>query len=235
MPLAQVNAPEQQVVLITGAKGGLGAPVTQAFLAAGASVAGVSRSISGKDFDHPNFAAFPAELSAEAPVRAMVDQVVARFQRIDVLVHLVGGFAGGARMDETKSDTFDQMFELNVKAAFFVMGAVLSQMRRQNSGRILTISGRAGVEPAAGIGVYSASKAALISLTQTVALENADRGITANVVLPGTMDTPANRAAMPDADRSKWVSPEQVAGLLVYLASNRAADINGAAIPIYGR
>lgn len=224
-----------KVVLITGAKGGLGTWVTHAFLSAGASVAGVSRAISDKDFDDPNFAAFPAELVTEQAARAVVDQVVARFQRIDALVHLVGGFAGGTRIEETKSGTFDQMFDLNVRSAFHVMSAVLPHMRRQRSGRILAISGRAGVEPTAGIGVYSASKAALISLTQTVALENSDQGISANVILPGTMDTPANRAAMPGADASKWVRPEQVASLLVYLASDDSADINGAAIPVYGR
>jgi NAD(P)-dependent dehydrogenase (short-subunit alcohol dehydrogenase family) len=223
-----------EVVLITGAKGGLGTHVTSAFLAAGASVAGVSRSISPHDFDHPNFAAFPAELSSDQAALAMVEQVLARFQRIDALVHLVGGFAGGTRIEETKSRTFDQMFDLNVKSAFYVIGAVLPHMRARGSGRILTISGRAGVEPAFGIGVYSASKAALISLTRTVALENAGHGISANSILPGTMDTPANRAAMRAADTSKWVRPQQVAALLVYLASDASADINGAAIPIYG-
>lgn len=229
-----MNILNEKTVLITGAKGGLGTHVTHAFLGAGAVVAGVSRSISDKDFDHPNFAAFSAELASDPGARAMVEQVLTRFPRVDVLVHLVGGFAGGSRTEETTTAIFDQMFDLNVKSAFYVMSAVLPHMRQRNSGRILTISGRAGVEPAAGIGVYSASKAALISLTRTVALENADHGISANTILPGTMDTPANRAAMPAADISKWVRPEQVAGLLVYLASESSADVNGAAIPIYG-
>jgi NAD(P)-dependent dehydrogenase (short-subunit alcohol dehydrogenase family) len=107
-------------------------------------------------------------------------------------------------------------------------------MREQKSGRILAIGSRAAVEPSPMAGVYAASKAALVSLIKTVARENSDRGITANVVLPGTMDTPGNRTAMPAADFSKWVQPSQVAKLLVHLASAQASQMNGAVIPIYG-
>jgi NAD(P)-dependent dehydrogenase (short-subunit alcohol dehydrogenase family) len=107
-------------------------------------------------------------------------------------------------------------------------------MRKTRNGRIVAIGSRAALEPGAGVGVYSASKAAMVSLIRTVALENKDAGITANVILPGTMDTPANRKAMPNADVSKWVQPASVASLITWLAGDAGKDVNGAAIAVYG-
>jgi NAD(P)-dependent dehydrogenase (short-subunit alcohol dehydrogenase family) len=230
-----MNPLEGKVTLITGAKGGLGSFVTEAFLAAGAKVAGVSRSIRATDFPHPEFTAMPAELSSGEAARKLAGDMVTRFGRIDALVHVVGDFAGGARVDDTDDPTLQKMLNVNYRAAFFICRAVLPQMRQQGSGRILAVASRQGVEPAPMVGAYSASKAALVSLVRTIALENQDRGISANSVLPGTMDTPRNRAADPKADASQWVQPSQVAALLVHLASDAAAQITGAAIPIYGR
>ena len=223
-----------KVTLITGAKGGLGTFVTQAFLAVEARVAGTSRSIQPSDFPHPEFTAMPAELSNGDACRKLVEDVVARFGRIDALVHLVGDFEGGKSVAETDDAVFEKMVNLNYRAAFFIARAVLSQMRQQGSGRVLAVASRQGVEPMPMVGAYSASKAALVSLVRTIALENKDCGISANTVLPGTMDTPRNRVAMPNADRSQWVQPSQVAALLVYLASEEAAQVTGAAIPIFG-
>ena len=230
-----MNPLEGKVTLITGAKGGLGSFVTEAFLAAGAKVAGVSRSIRATDFPHPEFTAMPAELSSGEAARKLAGDVVTRFGRIDALVHVVGDFAGGARVDDTDDATLEKMLNVNYRAAFFICRAVLPQMRQQGSGRILAVASRQGVEPAPMVGAYSASKAALVSLVRTIALENKDRGISSNSVLPCTMDTPRNRAADPQADTSQWVQPSQVAALLVHLASDAAAQITGAAIPIYGR
>jgi NAD(P)-dependent dehydrogenase (short-subunit alcohol dehydrogenase family) len=126
------------------------------------------------------------------------------------------------------------MLDLNLRSAFHVIRAVLPILREQNGGRILAIGSKAATEPAPLAGAYAASKAALVSLIRTVARENSDRGISANIVLPGTMDTPANRAAQPDADRSKWVDPDQVAKLLVHLMADESSQINGAVIPVYG-
>jgi NAD(P)-dependent dehydrogenase (short-subunit alcohol dehydrogenase family) len=223
-----------KVVLITGAKGGLGNSVTQAFLDASATVVGVSRSIAASDFPHPGFVAMPAELSSGEAAQRLADGVVARLQRIDVLVHLVGGFAGGKSVAETDDATLDRMLDLNMRSAFLIARAVVPQMRSQGSGRILAIGSRAAVEPAALAGAYSASKAALVSLIRTLAAENKDKSITANVILPGTMDTPANRAADPGADFSTWVQPAQVAAMLLHLASDAASQVNGAVIPVYG-
>lgn len=225
---------DNKVVLITGAKGGLGTTVTQAFLEAGARVVGVSRSIAAADFPHPGFTAMPAELGSGDAARRVADEVVRQFRRIDVLVHLVGGFAGGASIAETDDATLDRMFELNVKSAFHMMLAVVPYMRQAGAGRILAIGSRAAVEPSPMAAAYSATKAALVSLIRSLAAENADKAISANVILPGTMDIPANRSAMPGADVSKWVQPAQVASLLLYLASDAASQVNGAAIPVCG-
>src|ERR1019366_6299339 len=131
--------------------------------------------------------------------------------------------------------TVDQMLDLNYRSAFFIARAVLPHMRQQGSGRILVVASRQAVEPGAMVGAYSASKAAVVALIHTIALENKDRGISANTVLPGAMDTPANRAADPERDPSQWVQPAQVAALLVHLASDAGAQVTGAAIPVYGR
>ena len=225
---------DNKIALITGAKGGLGNSVTHAFLNAGATVIGVSRSIKASDFPNSRFVAMPAQLSSAEAAQSVADAVIARHQKIDVLVHLVGGFAGGQPIAETSDATFDQMFDLNLRSAFHILRAVVPHMRRQRSGRILAIGSRAAVEPGANAGAYNASKAALVSLIRTVALENQDLSITANVILPGTMDTPGNLAGDPKADFSKWVQPDQVAAILVHWASDAASQITGAVIPIYG-
>ena len=224
-----------RIALVTGAKGGLGSFVTEAFLAAGATVVGVSRSIKQSDFEHPNFAAMPAELSTGDAARALVKGVVERLGRIDALVHVMGGFAGGQTVADTDDATLEKMLDLNYRAAFYIARAVLPQMRQQGSGRILAVASRQAVEPGAMVGAYSASKAALVALIRTIALENKDRCISANAVLPGTMDTPGNRSGDPAADGSLWVQPSQVASMLVHLASDAGAQITGAAIPIFGR
>jgi len=225
---------EGKTILITGANGGLGQAVTRAFLDAGANVGGVSQAIRDSDFPGPTFIALPGEVSSAAAAAGVVQKVIGRWGRLDALVHLIGGFAGGQRVDETDDETLDRMLAMNLRAAFYFIRAVVPGMREQGSGRILAIGSRTAVVPTPTLGVYSASKAALVSLIQTVALENKDRGIAANVILPGTMDTPANRKAMPDVDPSRWVAPAQVAELLVHLASDQAANISGAVIPILG-
>jgi len=225
---------DQKAALITGAKGGLGNFVTEAFLEAGATVVGVSRSIQASDFPHARFAAMPAELSSGEAARRLADEVAARFQKIDILVHLVGGFAGGKPVHQTDDETFERMLDVNLKSAFYMARAVLPHMRNRGGGRILAIGSRAAVEPSPGAGAYAASKAALVSLIRTIAAESKDRGISANVILPGMMDTPLNRKFDPQADYSKWVQPGQVASLLLSLASDAMPQVSGAAIPIYG-
>lgn len=223
-----------KIVLVTGANGGLGTYVTKAFLEAGATVVGSSRKIQQSDFNHPNFSAIPAEIKTHAGAGALVEQVVARFGRLDVLAHTVGGFAGGASIADTDDATFQLMFDLNLNATFHLLRAAIPELRKSGSGRIIAIGSRAAMDPGAGVGAYSASKAAMVSLIRTAAAENKDAGITANAILPGTMDTPANRKAMPNADFSKWVQPATVASLMLWLAGDAGKDVNGAVIPVYG-
>ncbi len=218
-----------RVALITGAKGGLGTSITQTFLNANFVVAGVSRKILPTDFQNPNFYAFPADITQPQATRELVGQITSQWGRIDVLVHVAGGFAA-APVHETDDETWIRMRDLNLDAGFYVAREVIPAMRRQKSGRIIAIGSLAAVEPHAGLGAYMATKSALHSLYRTIALENQDAGITSNVILPGTMDTPANRAAMPGSDPAKWVQPSKVAELALMLANDSSGLINGALI-----
>lgn len=225
---------EGRVVLVTGAKGGLGAFVTERFLAGGATVIGTSRSITQSDFTNPRFTAMAVDFSDATAVQAMVDQMISRFGKIDVLAHIMGGFAAGA-IGETDERTWTQMLDLNLISAFHALRAVIPPMRKAKYGRIVAVGSLAATEPHAGLGAYVVSKTALTTLVQTVALENADANITANVVLPGTMDTPANRASMPTADFSKWLKPDDVARLILTLAEENSGLITGTLVPIQAR
>jgi NAD(P)-dependent dehydrogenase (short-subunit alcohol dehydrogenase family) len=225
---------ESRVVLITGAKGGLGSFVTERFLAAGATVIGTSRSIKQSDFPNPRFTAMAVDLSDAAAVRNMVDQIISRFGKIDVLAHIIGGFAAGA-VAETDDKTWRQLLDLNLISAFHALRAVIPPMRKAKYGRIVAVGSLTAMEAHAGLGAYVTTKTAMASLVQTVALENADANITANVVLPGTMDTSANRAAMPTADFSKWLQPDDVASLILTLADEGSRLITGTLVPIQAR
>jgi 3-oxoacyl-[acyl-carrier protein] reductase len=223
-----------KVVLITGAKGGLGSFVTQRFLNAGATVVGASRSISQGDFPQANFTALPVDFTSSAAVTAAVKSIIGRFGKLDVLVHLLGGFAGGRTVADTDDATWEQMQDLNLTSAFYVLRAAIPHLRKSGGGRIAAIGSLTAVEPHAGLGAYVTFKSALTTLVETVALENRDAGLTANVVLPGTIDTPANRKSMPSADFSKWVQPQNVADLVLWLADERARHITGSTISIDG-
>lgn len=223
-----------KVVLVTGANGGLGKSVTQALLDAGATVAGLSRKIEQSEFKNPAFMPLSADISSGEAAKNAVENVVARFGKLDVVVHTVGGFTGGQSIVQTDDATFQRMFDMNLNSAFYLLRAAIPHVRKSPAGRIIAIGSRAAVDPGPGVGAYSASKAALVSLIRTIAAENKDAGVTANVILPGTMDTTANRKAMPNADFSKWVQTANVASLILWLAGDAAKDVNGAVLPIYG-
>lgn len=224
-----------KIALVTGANGGLGTHVTKALLDEGFTVAGLAPRIQQSDFNHSNFIALPASLDSLDAAKKAVASVIARSGKIDVLAHLVGGFTGGQTVAATDDATWQRMFDANLNSAFHILRAVIPEMRKAGGGRIVAIGSRQAEEPAPTIGAYSVSKAALVSLMKTVALENKDAGITANVILPGTMDTPANRKDIPGADVSTWVQPASVASLIVWLAGDGGKDVTGAAIPVYGR
>jgi len=221
-----------KVVFVTGAKGGLGTSITQRFLDAGATVVGASRSVAREDFPAANFVPLPVDLTEGGAVREAIDSVASRYGRLDVLVHVAGGFAGGQSIAETDDRTWQQMRDLNLTAAFYVLRAAIPHLRKAGQGRIIAIGSLTAVEPHAGLAAYVTFKSALSTLVRTAALENRDAGVTANVILPGTMDTPANRKSMPKADFSKWLEPGAVAELAVWLAGHDAAHITGASLPI---
>ena len=224
-----------KIALVTGANGGLGIHVTKALLDAGFLVAGLAPRIRQQDFNHPNFSAIAGTLNSLDEAKHAVQTVVSQLGKIDLLVHTVGGFAGGQTIAETDDATWQRMFDMNVNSTFHVLRAVIPHMRLARSGRIVAIGSRAAESPGAKVGAYSASKVAVVSLIKTVAIENKDLGITANVILPGTIDTPANRTAMPGADVSAWVKPESIASLILWLAGDAGKDVTGAAIPVYGQ
>jgi NAD(P)-dependent dehydrogenase (short-subunit alcohol dehydrogenase family) len=223
---------KDKVVWITGAKGGLGTSVTQRLLDSGATVVGSSRSIQAADFPHPHFVALPVDFTKSESVRTMADEIASRFGKIDALVHLLGGFAGGSSVAETSDATWEQMRDLNLTSAFHVLRAVIPHMRNEQRGRIVAVGSLAAAEPHARLGAYVTFKTALATLVRTVALENRDANLTANLVLPGTMDTPGNRASMPEANFAKWVRPDDVASLILWLIADQAAQVNGVAFPI---
>jgi len=223
-----------QVALVTGANGGLGTYVTGRLLAAGATVIGIARSIAAGEPHDSRYYPVSADLTDPGEVHNLITRLAEESRRIDILVHVMGGFAGGAGVADTDDATWKKMMDLNLNAAFYVMRSVVPVMREAGYGRIIAIGSRQAVQPAANVGAYSASKAALVSLVQTVAIENNDKNIRANVILPGTMDTRANRSAMPKANFEKWVKPAHVAELVVLLAGDAGEAITGAAIPMYG-
>jgi NAD(P)-dependent dehydrogenase (short-subunit alcohol dehydrogenase family) len=225
---------EGQVAIVTGADGGLGTPVTKALLAAGATVVGIARSISAGLAHDGHFHPVSANLINREEVASLIGRLAEQFGKIDILVHVMGGFAGGTSIADTDDATWQRMMDMNLNAAFYVLRAAIPVMRQTEHGRIIAIGSKQALHPAANVAAYAASKAALVSLVQTVALENKDKNIRANVILPGTMDTPANRAAMPKANFEKWVKTEHVAQLVLLLAGEAGGDITGAAIPVYG-
>jgi NAD(P)-dependent dehydrogenase (short-subunit alcohol dehydrogenase family) len=151
------------------------------------------------------------------------------------LVNLVGGFAAEGRVHETPVESFERQFRLNLRPTYLMTQASLVPMLEQGGGSIVCVSTRAAVRPFSGAAGYIASKAAVIAYAQAVATEYRDDGIRCNAILPSVIDTPANRASMPDADHSRWVEPKSIAAVIANLLSDDSGPVSGAAIPVYGR
>lgn len=232
---------DRKVVMITGAAGNLGVSVAQAFLGAGASVVLVDRSPErlGKlypklvgSLDH--LLAHSVDLTDAQAVESTVSTAMERFGRLDVLVNTVGGYRAGKSLEETPLEDWDFLFNLNARSLFITCRAVIPAMRRQGSGRIINVASRAALAGEANASLYSASKTVALRLTESIAAELRGVGVTANCILPGLIDTPQNRQAMPGGDFKKWVSPESLAEVVLFLASEAARDISGAAVPVFG-
>lgn len=227
------------VVLVTGASGGLGGPVVRTFQAAGASmvlpdraddrVAKLFPELAGSE-DHLLISGVDATQPDD--MARVVASAVDRFGRIDVLINTVGGYRAGTPVHETPLETWDLMMNLNARSIFVTSRAVLPVMVENGFGRVIHTAAMAALSGSANHAAYSASKAAVARVTESMAAEYRGQGITVNSVLPGTIDTESNRKAMPKADFSKWVAPEAIAQVMVFLASEAGAVINGALIPV---
>jgi NAD(P)-dependent dehydrogenase (short-subunit alcohol dehydrogenase family) len=232
----------EHVVLVTGASGNLGSAVAGAFGQAGARLVLVDRSPDRLPELFPELARSPgrflatgADLTEADDAARMVEEALARFGRIDVLANTVGGYRAGTPVRETTLETWEFMLALNARTAFVASRAVVPAMLEQGAGKIVHTAARAALQGSSGAAAYTASKCAVVRLVESLAAELKDKGINANCVMPGTIDTPENREAMPKADHSKWVPPEAIADVFLFLASDAARAIHGAAVPVFGR
>jgi NAD(P)-dependent dehydrogenase (short-subunit alcohol dehydrogenase family) len=175
------------------------------------------------------------DLTDEDAVKRVVDEALRRYGSINVLANTAGGWRGGKPVHETPLDTLDFLLNLNARTVFISSSAVVPAMLEQGSGQIVNVAARAAMGSANRNGAYAASKSAVVRLTETMAAELKQEGIRVNCVLPGTIDTPQNRQAMPKADYSRWVAPEAIADVMLFLTSDAARAVSGAAVPVYGR
>jgi NAD(P)-dependent dehydrogenase (short-subunit alcohol dehydrogenase family) len=232
----------RKVVIVTGAVGALGSAVSQAFQQAGAKVAYVDRANEGMERLAAEAAQDPehnlvvcADLMTLEGADQMATEVSDHFGGIDVLINTVGGFRAGKALHKTPKETWDLMMDLNARTVYNTCKAIIPHMLRSSSGAIVSVAARPGLAGKENMAAYSVSKAAVLRLTESMAAELRVAGIRVNCVIPGTIDTAANREDMPDADTSRWVKPESLAGVILFLCSDLARDINGAAVPVYGR
>ena len=230
------------VIMITGATGNLGAATAHAFQAAGARTVLVDRSqdrlqeaFTGLAGPAQHLLAGGVDVSDVNALAKLVTDTLARFSRIDALVHTVGAWRGGKRFHEMDLADWDFLLNVNLRTTLLCCRAVIPQMLKQRRGKIITIASRDGLTGTAGYAAYSASKSAVLRLTESLADEVKASNINVNCILPGTIDTPQNRASSPDADFSQWVEPAAIADVILFLASDAARAINGATLPVFGK
>lgn len=227
-----------RTALVTGGTGGLGAAVTTHLLETGwrVVVPWVARTELGRLADHPRLHLVEADLSDEAQLRQAVSLAAAEESApLFGVVNLVGGFTSGPRVHETPIEVLDAQLDLNVRTAYAVTRAALPHLLAGSGGSVVCMSTAATKRPFAGGAAYVASKAAVTALVETLAVEYAADGVRVNALLPVVIDTPANRAAMPQADHASWPKAEQIAETIAYLASPDNALTSGALLPVYGR
>lgn len=232
---------EGKNVLITGATGAVGTAVTRGALGAGAKVAAVGRRkppsealARGLEAASDRLVPIEGDVTDAESVASIVDRARRELSSIDGLLLVAGGYRGGS-IPETPPDDWDFLFDLNVKGIYLMVRAVLPEMIARGSGSIVAVGAMSGLQGRAGAAAYAASKAAVKNFIEGVALEGKEAGVRANLVMPSTVDTAANREAMPDADFDKWVSPEEVAATMLYLASDESNGVTGASVAVPGR
>jgi NAD(P)-dependent dehydrogenase (short-subunit alcohol dehydrogenase family) len=230
-----------RVAIVTGASGNLGSAAAKMLYMLGAKLVLVDRHLEAlhniyDDFVDPNnvFFSAPTNVLDENSVDDMINEALNRFERIDILLNIVGGYYAGTPVHETSLDTWDFMLNLNARSVVIASSAVIPTMLEQKSGKIINIASRAAIRGTANAAAYSASKSAVLRITESMSAELKVSGVNVNCVIPGTIDTRDNRLAMPEADYNHWVSPDSIAEVILFLASETARDVHGAAIPIYG-
>lgn len=232
---------EGQVALVAGGTGGLGRAVSLAFLKESARVVGTSqrqeqidalKKASGSDASQLD--GFIVDVTDEAAVRQLVEKILAQHGRLDILVNTVGGYAGGTKLWELETKVFDQMLALNLRSGYALSRAAVRAMLKKGRGAIVNVAAKAAIDHAAGAAAYSATKSAAVAMLDSLAADLKGTGVRANTILPSIIDTPRNRKAMPTADFSKWPKPEDIARVILFLCSDEAKVIQGAAIPVYG-
>ena len=217
---------DQRIVMVTGAAGNLGRAVAKAFSERGATLVLLDAK--------PGDAIVQTDLRDARSVQQAIERTLDRHGRIDVLCNIAGGFRMGPSVHETPDPDWDFLFDLNAKSVLHMARAVVPAMIRSGSGKIVNVGAYAAQRGAAAMGAYIASKSAVIRITETMAAELREKNINVNCVLPTIIDTPENRAAMPQADPRRWVSPHDLAEVIAFLASDAARAIHGAAIPVTG-
>lgn len=228
-----------KVVLVAGGTGGLGHAVSLAFIEEGATVIVTYR-------DQEEFAALKTaaatdrlsghavDVTDESAVGQLINQIVATYGRLDAVVNTVGGYAGGAKLWDVEMKVFDRMMALNLRSGLILSRAAIPTMLKAGRGVFVNVASKAALEHAAGNAAYAASKAAAVAMIDSLAEELKGTGVRANSILPSIIDTEANRKAMPGADFAKWPKPRDIAQVVLFLCSDAAKVIHGAAIPVYG-
>jgi NAD(P)-dependent dehydrogenase (short-subunit alcohol dehydrogenase family) len=220
-----------RTVMLTGAAGNLGRAVADAFAQDALVLVDLKR---GDLRDGESRMVVEADLLDARSVQAAVDQAVARFKRIDVLCNIAGGFRMGPPVHETPDKDWNFLLDINARTLLNASRAVVPAMLRAGGGKIVNVGAFAAQKGAAGMGAYIASKSAVIRLTETMAAELREKNINVNCVLPTIIDTPENRGAMPKSDPKRWVAPQALADVIVFLASDAARAVHGAALPVTG-
>jgi len=231
-----------RTVMITGASGNLGGAVVKKFYKSGSQLILFDRQPDSIKLNMPEIVSYPerfllskVDVTNPGSIEQAVIESLEWSGHIDILVNTVGGFYSGKSLHETPVDKLDFMIKLNLYSVFLLCRQVIPIMIDQSFGKIVNIAARPGLKGSSNSAVYSASKSGVIRLTESMAAELKHKGINVNCVIPGTIDTPQNRKSMPDADYSRWVNPNQIADVILFLTSDEASAINGAAIPVYGR
>ena len=222
-----------KVIVVTGALGALGKVVAEQALAGGARVAGIDHSSSQAQTTPPGSRSAASILSDAAQAKKAIDAAAAHFGKLDALINIAGGFAFEAVADGD-AKTWQRMYALNVLTALNASRSAIPHLLASGAGRIINVGAMGALQAGSGMGPYAASKAGVHRLTEALAAELKGK-VTVNAVLPSTIDTAANRAGMPKADFSKWVTPKELADVILFLASDAASAVTGALLPVSGR